>query len=239
LVFLHIEKYIKGALMGFLKKLVLIAGSTVALNLALTVINALQAGSRYPDGRTLKDILGKEASQATADDIEKLSRADCMQLFYAADMPDFQSFKGEFKALVLSKGVQGPLSVLLAHHVIPTGGITLKTRWEGKGFMPESLTSGYGYNLFNDTSSGSGKTVRIRKFRTYTGPTAIGKDGRNSIHLIYKDFNKGAVSSMHDEVRKVNDKLFICAGFLALGGGPANPVSFVLIGPPSEWIGLD
>jgi hypothetical protein len=105
--------------------------------------------------------------------------------------------------------------------------------------MPESASSGYGYNLFTDKSSGSAKTLRIRKFKTHLGPTTIGKDGRNSIHLIYHDFNSGAVKSMHDEVRKINDNLYICGGYMALGGGAINPAPFVLIGPPSEWVGLD
>jgi len=225
--------------MSFVKKTIFLAVSTVAANLALTAINILQAGSKYPDGRTIKDILGKEPEKATADDVARLSRADCMQLFYAADAPDFASFKGEFNARVLSGGVLGPASVKFTHHVFPTGGITLKTHWEGKALMPESATAGYGYNLFTDKSSGRSKTFRIRKFKTRLGPTTIGKDGRNSIHLVYHDFNSGVVKSMHDEVRKVNDNLYICGGYMALGGGAINPAPFMLIGPPSEWVGLD
>jgi hypothetical protein len=225
--------------MSLTKKLIYLAGSTLGANIALTVINILQAGSKYPDGRSIKDILGKDAAKATADDVARLSRADCMQLYYAADAPDFASLKGEFKATVLTGGAQGRASELFTHHVFPTGGITLKTHWEGKAFMPESATSGYGYNLFTDKSSGSPKTLRIRKFKTSLGPTTVGKDGRNSIHLIYHDYNSGAVKSMHDEARRINDNLYICAGYMALGGGWVNPAPFVLTGPPTDWVGMD
>ena len=225
--------------MGILKKTIFLAVSTVAANIVLTIINILQAGSKYPDGRAIKDILGKDAAKATAADVTRLSRADCMQLFYAADAPDFASFKGEFKAIVLSGGVLGPASVKFTHHVFPTGGITLKTHWEGKALMPESASSGYGYNLFIDKSSGSAKTLRIRKFKTLLGPTTMGKDGKNSIHLVYHDFNSGVIKSMHDEVRKINDNLYICGGYMALGGGAINPAPFILTGPPSEWVGMD
>jgi hypothetical protein len=225
--------------MSLFKKALFVAGSTLGANIALTIINILQAGSKYPDGRTMKDILGKDPAKATADDVAKLSRKDCMQLFYAAEAPDFASLKGEFTAKVLPGGVLGPASELFTHHVFPTGGITLKTHWDGKAFMPESASSGYGYNLFTDKSSGSPKTLRIRKFKTHVGPTTLGKDGRNSIHLVYHDFNSGTVKSMHDEARKINDNLYICGGYMALGGGWVNPAPFVLTGPPSEWVGLD
>jgi len=224
--------------MGIIKKSFISASVALFVNILLTVINILQAGKRYPDGRTLKDIIGKNPDEAGFNDIEKLSRKDKMQLFYTAGCPDFMSLKGEYKAKVLSGGVLGPASELFTHHVFPTGGITLKTHWEGKAFLPEKQNSGYGYNLFTD-SSDSAQTLRIRKFRTYMGPTTIGRDGRNSIHLVYHDFNSGAVRSMHDELRKINDRLFICAGYMALGGGAINPAPFVLTGEPAAWVGLD
>ncbi len=225
--------------MSLLKKALLVAGSTLGANIALTLINIIQAGSKYPDGRTMKDILGMDPAKATAGNVSKLSRRDCMQLFYAAEEPDFSSLKGEFSAMVLPGGVQGKASELFTHHVFPTGGVTLRTHWEGKAFMPESSSSGYGYNMFTDRSSGSPKTLRIRKFRTHVGPTTLGRDGRNSIHLVYHDFNSGTVKSMHDEARKINGNLYICGGYMALGGGWVNPAPFVLTGPSSEWVGLD
>jgi len=69
---------------------------------------------------------------------------------------------------------------------------------------------------------------------TYIGPSAI--DTRTSFHLDYDSYNTGLVHSMRDEVRKINDNLYICMG---IGGGAINPASFVLLGPPTPWGGLE
>jgi hypothetical protein len=44
---------------------------------------------------------------------------------------------------------------------------------------------------------------------------------------------------MRDEIRMINDNLYIGMGHMALGGGSINPAPFLLIGPPAKWIGLD
>jgi hypothetical protein len=44
---------------------------------------------------------------------------------------------------------------------------------------------------------------------------------------------------MRDEIRQINDTLFIGAGYMGLGGGPINPAPFALIGPPKPWVGPD
>jgi len=44
---------------------------------------------------------------------------------------------------------------------------------------------------------------------------------------------------MRDEIRKINDHLFIGIGYMGLGGGSINPAPFVLIGPAKEWVGVD
>ena len=218
------------------KRLLFLAGAAGFSNAALTVINILQAGPRTPDGRSLAQILGVDPQKATLADVEKLGRADTMQLFYAAPAPDFSAMQGEYRAQVLKGGVLGTASILFTHHVFPTGGITLDTHWEGKAFLPVNKTSGHGYNLF---STGPARSIyRARKFKTSLGPTIIGKDGRNSLHLDYSPFNSGVIHSMHDEVRQINANLFICAGCMALGGGPINPAPFVLLGPPTDWVGL-
>jgi hypothetical protein len=44
---------------------------------------------------------------------------------------------------------------------------------------------------------------------------------------------------MRDEVRKINDNLYICMGHMGIGGGAINPTPFVLLGPPTPWVGLE
>ncbi len=226
--------------MKLFKKVLWYAGVSFLVNVALFVINILQAGKRSPDGRTMAEILGVDPERATYDDVEKLNRAETMQLFYAARAPDFSSMKGEYAARVLRGGVLGYPTAFFTHHVFPTGKLDLKAHWEGKAFQPPEDGESWGYNIFSRRHSGGAVEVfRARKMRTYIGPTRIGKDGKDSLHLDYAPFNRGIVHTMHDEVRQINEKLFICAGYMTPFGGPLNPGPFVLMGPPTEWVGLD
>ncbi len=220
-----------------LKKVCKVAGGALALNVGLFVVNILQAGERKPDGRSMAEILGVDPEKATCEDVERLNRRETMQLFYAAKAPEFEKMKGEYRAKVLSGGVLGGSTAYFTHHVFPTGKLTPNTEWQGKAFMPEKSNEGWGYNLFADKKTG--KVMRTRKMLTSIGPTTIGTDKSDSFHLDYAPHNTGLVHGMHDELRQVNEDLFICAGYMGFSGGPLNPGPFVLIGPPEEWVGMD
>ena len=71
---------------------------------------------------------------------------------------------------------------------------------------------------------------------TYIGPSAI--DTRTSFHLDYNSYNTGLVHCVRDEVKKINDNLYICMGHMGIGGGVINPAPFVLLDPPTPWVGL-
>lgn len=214
-----------------LKTVIKVLAAFAFLNLAAFVVNIIQAGRREPDGRSVEEILGFDPEKATYQHLDRLSRSETMQLFYAAPAPAFESMNGEYGANVLSGGVLGESTALFTHHFFPTGKPTL-THWEGKAFKPEEENSGWGYNLFS--RKGGGEIFRARKMRTYVGPTTIGKDGSDSFHLDYSAFNSDLVKTMHDEVRQVNENLYICAGYMVPFGGPMNPGPFVLVGPPKD-----
>lgn len=206
----------------------------------LNGINIFQAGSKTPDDRTMAQILGTASETAVFDDVEKLSRKDKMQLFYAAKTPDFTALNGEYEARLLSGGVLGKSSALFTHHVFPTGLVTLRTRWEGKAFKANDTNTGRGYNIFSEKKSdGTAKTLRIRTMRTSLAVSKIGKDRKLSFQVDYSSDNTGTIHSMRDEIRQINENLFIGAGYMGLGGGPLNPAPFVLIGPAKPWVGPD
>jgi hypothetical protein len=206
----------------------------------LNGINIIQAGSKDPDGRSMALILGVDPEIATYDNVEKLSRKDKMQLFYAADTPDFNTLNGEYEARLLSGGILGNSSALFTHHVFPTGMVTPSTRWTGKAFMQNDDHSGHGYNIFTKKNADNIKsTLRIRKMRTSMGASKVGKDGKQSFLVNYSADNSGTINSMRDEIRRINDNLFIGAGYMGIGGGSINPAPFALIGPPRPWVGPD
>lgn len=219
-----------------LKRIAAATGAALALNAALFAVNILQAGKRRPDGRSMRDILGLDPEKATWQDVEKLNRRDTMQLFHAARAPRLEEMQGEYRGEVLSGGVLGGTTGYFTHHVFPTGRLTPRSEWLGKAFMPGEMNEGWGYNMFLNRQNG--EVWRSRKMLTWVGPTTIGTDASASLHLDYGVYNGGVVCSMHDELRRVNDNLFICAGYLGFSGGPRNPGPFVLIGPPDEWVGL-
>ncbi len=226
--------------MKILKNILIVLGILIFVMITLNGINIIQAGSREPDGRTMEQILGVDPQAATYDDMEKLSRKDKMQLFYAAKTPDFKSFNGEYEARLLSGGILGNSSALFTHHVFATGMVTLDTQWIGKAFKGNTIDNGQGYNIFTEKlSDKSTSTLRIRPMKTSMGDSKIGKDGKKSFLVDYSFDNTGTINSMRDEIRQINENLFIGAGYMGLGGGPINPAPFALIGPPKPWVGPD
>lgn len=221
----------KNKFFGMLKKIFLVLCFLVLLNVALVGINIIQKGGGYK-GQSMTEILGVPAEKATPEDIEKLSKSQIMQLFYAAPAPDSESMRGEYKARTLPVGIQAPAADYFTHHFFGPG------HWEGKAFIPEGKDKGQGYNLFAvPQKNQQAKIVRTRRLNTFTGTSPI--DGNKSYILNYSSYNSGVVHGMQDEVRKVNDKLFICMGYMGIGGGSINPAPFILYGEPEKWLGPD
>ncbi len=214
------------------KKIGIGVAIVIALNFLFVGINIIQNGQRSRDGRSMDEILGKPYQSATFDELAALSKADIMQLFYAAPAPRFKNMNGEYQTKLLNVGVLSGVSGYYTHHFFGPG------RWQGKAFFPFEESQGWGYNIFASEDE-TGKTLlhRTRKMDTWIGKSEI--DDQPSFHLVYKAYNGGLVSSMHDEVRQINDTLFICMGYMAAGGGSINPAPFVIHQAPTKWIGPD
>lgn len=217
--------------MKAIKWILIVLGAVLVCNILLTGVNILQKGGAYK-GASVADILGVPVEKATAADIERLDKAAVFQLFYAAKAPAFTAMKGEYRAQTLSVGIMAAGADFFTHHFFGPG------HWEGKAFFPFEKEKGWGYNLFKIAGpDGKEALARTRKMNTFVGPSLI--DGKPSFHLDYSPYNGGAVHSMRDEIRVINERLYIGMGHMALGGGSINPAPFLLIGPPEKWIGLD
>ena len=217
--------------MKIFKRSLLILLLLVCLNLILIGINIFQKGGPY-DGRSLADILGKPASDATVSDVERLSKSEIMQLFYAADAPVFSSIKGEYQAKTLAVGIMSPAANFFTHNFFGPG------HWEGKAFSSFAANKGWGYNLFSVKDGNKAKVLlRARRMDTWIKKSEI--DDKESFHLVYKAYNGGLVRSMHDEIRQINEALYIGLGYMTAGGGSINPAPFVVYGQPTAWVGLD
>ena len=211
---------------------ILIPIAAVALLLILLqVVNVLQNGPRRWDGRSVSEILGVPAEHATLEDIQRLSKADSLQLFYAAAAPTLGEMRGECRAKVLRKGVLAFASEFYVHHVMGPG------HWEAKAFLPAEETKGWGHNVFTVKHGEESRTVRCLKFDTFVGKSRL--DGKDSFRIEHSAHNRGPNAAMRDEIRKINPGLFVGMGCLGWNWGTLNPVHFALHGKPGEWVGPD
>ena len=218
--------------MRLAKKILLVMVIIVGINLVLMGINILQNGLGGWDGRSMGDILAMPAEKATLKRVEKLSKSEVIQLFYAAPAPEFASMKGEYRAKLLTVGVMAFATKLFTHSFFGPG------HWEGKAFFPFEKDKGWGYNLFALIDEGGKPLIsRTRKMNTYVDKSNI--DDKDSFHLDYSPYNTGIIYSMHDEIRRINGTLYIGMGYMAAGGGSINPAPFVLYGEPAQWLGPD
>ncbi|CAB1113092.1 unnamed protein product [Ectocarpus sp. CCAP 1310/34] len=194
---------------------------------AASIANFLQ-GRPYSDlGLTPDKILGVPAEEATADHVARLGKAGFMQLFYASQCPVTGDLDGEYRARTLNMGVLHPITAIITHRIWGPG------RWLGKGIRTGSRE---GYNLFASESKGIGlpsDTQRERCFRFSQSSDSVFDRGVSS-ELDYARAGKNGplFGGMRDEVRKVNDKLFIGLGYIQAFGGKYNSAPFVMEGPP-------
>lgn len=180
---------------------------------------------------TIENILGKPEPEIRREDMRELTRRQVVDVFHAADAPLFTDLKGEYRAEVLPVGPFAAVAAFYTHKLFGPG------HWEGKAFFPFSDRSGWGYNIFSVKRKHHRTTARTCKMNTYLGLSHM--DNRNSVHLDYAPHNGFTNHTMHDEIRRINDELYLGMGFMSIGGGPANPAPFVLYGEPSNWVGPD
>ncbi len=216
--------------MKALKIALLAVGIIVGINLAVTAINIAQKGGSYK-GKSPVEILGKDPAAVTVEDVLKLSKADFVQLFYAVSAPGIDDLQGEYIAQNHPGGIMAPAVQAYTDNFFGPG------KWTGKAFRAVDKIRGEGYNIFVAEKDGQKTLVRTRKIATLIGPSEY--DGKNSYKLNYSLYNGGLVHSMRDELRKLNDSVYIGLGCMGLGGGAINPSLFIISGKPEPWVGAD
>lgn len=202
------------------------------------------------------NFLGKSLKNYVYEDLMKLNRRQLVELFLQLDAPAMSEMQGEYRAALLDNGyvIINFLGKLYLHF---TWG-----DWQHKAFEPLGEQHGHGYNTFITTQSRLYENYFlaifmkmvsiIRSFLRLNSPQRLARimlnktsmvssvfDGRPSFQLSYRDYNTFFTNTMTDEVRKVNDRLFLGIGRLTITFGKYNPMPFVLMGPPDPWVGSD
>lgn len=105
--------------------------------------------------------------------------------------------------------------------------------WLGKAFPGTEGGDAAGYNrVVNDAR----EVARRDRYAIAFGDSP--HDGKHSMLLRYSAFDNAAGSiGFLDEVRKVNDRLFLCTGRTDEGTGPIG--FFFLVGPATPFVGVD
>jgi cholesterol oxidase len=217
----------RSAVMNILKKSIAVIGALLLLNAALVGISIAQKGCPYR-GETMEQILGVPPEKATADDAARLTRSNVVNLFRAAMVPADDDLEGEYKGMSLGDGIMTPAAGIYLSYLFGPG------RWMGKAVSSKEK---YGYNIFESTEDGRTVYRRAKKIRTYIGPSEI--DGRDAVHVDYTPYNSFPDTLMRDEIRKINDRLYICVSIITLTGGAINPLPFIIYGDPGKFIGPD
>lgn len=199
---------------------------------------------------------GKNVKDLRYEDLMKLNRKQLMELFFLLDAPAISEMRGEYRSVLLDSGyiINKLLAKLYLHF---TWG-----DWQHKAFEPLDEHHGRGYNTFITTQSklyenyfaavfmkivsivcsffrlhNSQRLARIMLNKTTIVNSVF--DGRPAFQLSYRDYNTFFTNTMTDEVRKVNDKLFLGIGRLTITFGKFNPMPFMMMGPPNPWVGPD
>lgn len=206
--------------------------------------------------RSIKCFNGKALKDFRYEDVIKLNRKQLMELFFQLDAPAMSEMRGEYRAALLDSGyIINNLSARLYLHF--TWG-----DWQHKAFEPLEETRGHGYNTFITTQSilyenyfiavfmkilsivrsffrlhNPQRLARIMLNKTFVVSSVF--DGRPSFQLSYRDYNTFFTNTMTDEVRQINNNLYLGIGRLTITFGKFNPMPFVMMGPPDPWIGPD
>ncbi len=161
------------------------------------------------------------------------SKDDLFSLFCAASVPEEGELKGEYDAELLDTGGFSRVFKMYINKMFGPAG----TDWKGKAFGGVDEGKKYGYNIFKSEKNDDIK--RKVRFETFISKTRFGKiDNKESYHLKYETYNDGLNGGVRDEIRKINDLLYLGIGSASWGFGTANPGFFVLYGEPKKWKGI-
>ena len=155
-----------------------------------------------------------------------------MALYLTLPCPTMREMEGEFRGHLLDTGRFWLIKKPLAHFALNSS--LNQGKWLGKGFTSISDSEGRGYNSYRR----SGKTRYVFPMNTRIAKSVF--DGEDDFELDYTAYHSGAgFVNMIDEVRKVNDDLYLGMGLWGwFKRQRRTPFFFALTGPRTEYVGI-
>ena len=166
-------------------------------------------------------------------DLLILNQDKLMQLFLKLPCPSMQDMQGEFRGDILDTGRFWLIKDICVHWALNSNFNC--GRWLGKGFAKDSDSEGHGYNSYLRF----GKISHIYPMKTKIAKSIF--DGKDQFELDYTVFNSGSgLINMVDEVRKINDNLYLGIGTWGYFKWQRRiPWFFALSGPRGRYAGVD
>lgn len=169
----------------------------------------------------------------TLETLKALKQDQLMRLYLTLPCPTMREMEGEFRGNLLDTGkfwiIKKPLAYFALNSPLNQG------KWLGKGFATLSEGEGHGYNSYQRF----GKTRHVYPMKTKIAKSIY--DGEDVFELDYTAYHSGAgFINMIDEVRKVNDELYLGIGNWGYFKAQRRiPNFFALSGPRGPYVGVD
>ncbi|MHA1985397.1 MAG: hypothetical protein ACW98D_02050 [Promethearchaeota archaeon] len=172
--------------------------------------------------------VSKEISKEkwTVERLKKMSREELLELYKTLPSPDFEEMDGEFDGHTLDTGSE--MGNQMSEWVMNK---TAMGVWKGKAYTPSTSTTGEGYNRYVI----DGKERHHLRFGTDMNVSLF--DGKPTLRMRYGAFkNVSARNDLIDEVRKLDEGIYLCTGAaLDAKGKRGPPTPFCLTGPIREY----
>jgi hypothetical protein len=179
-----------------------------------------------------QELRAEDLKDWTIDDLKALKQDRLMELYQTIPCPTMREMEGEFRGYLLNTGKLWLIKKPLAHFGLNS--LLNQGKWLGKGFTMISESEGHGYNSYERF----GKTRHVFPMKTKIAKSVF--DGKDDFELDYTAYHSGAgFINMIDEVRRVNDDLYLGIGMWGYFKRQRRiPFFFALAGPRTAYAGI-
>jgi hypothetical protein len=168
-------------------------------------------------------------------DLKALKQQQLLDLYKTLPCPTMEEMTGEFRGDLLDQGPFRFIKNIFGYFALRSS--LANGAWQGKGFTMTSDTEGKGYNHYKRF----GKDRYVFPMKTKITKSVF--DGKDNFELDYTAYialkSQASLINMIDEVRKVNDDLYLGIGTWGwIRRFRMIPWFFSLSGPRAPYSGI-
>jgi hypothetical protein len=157
-----------------------------------------------------------------------MTKEETIELWSTLPAVSLEELQGHFMGIIPNYGDPERQAAATAYMYDEN---SVRGYWLGKAYRQTGPNEGEGYNRWRLPG---GKIERRSRFITEIGKSFF--DGRPSLLMYYGAYRADAPSFV-DEVRKLEDYIYVGVGSVLDENGKRNPGHFIMTGPTDEWVG--